>query len=146
MKLPQISHKHKKCNFESKIVTFYTNCFYPTNFMAVAYAFRHVSKYGTQNWNLALRGIELKLGIGVGMWPRSLRAYFRSDPPKVEIHLEVKLLSICPMASTFGRKNHWSKCKRIAIGSKVMQGSPGSTRGQNAQKWPMPSMFDEKSP
>ena len=33
-KLPQISHIHKNHNFSSIIGRFYTNCFYPTNFMA----------------------------------------------------------------------------------------------------------------
>ena len=36
-KLPQISHIHKYCRFSSIIVIFQTNCFYPTNFMSIAF-------------------------------------------------------------------------------------------------------------
>ena len=33
-KFPKISHIHKNRNFLSIILTFYTNCFFPINFMA----------------------------------------------------------------------------------------------------------------
>ena len=36
MNLPQISHTHKSYIFKSIIGTFWTNCFYPINFMALA--------------------------------------------------------------------------------------------------------------
>ena len=41
---------------------------------------------------VVLRGIELKLGMGVGKRPPRFQSIFRWTPPKVKGHPEVKLL------------------------------------------------------
>ena len=45
------------------------------------YAFRSALRNQAETWH-----------GGMGTGPRGLRAYFRSDPPKVKGHPEVKLL------------------------------------------------------
>ena len=82
-------------------------------------------------WTAVRRGIELKVGMGVGDGATKFVGIFSKRPHLGQTSSRGQSALKCPMATNFIEKNPWPQ-QSVLLGQKSCGGHLGSTKGQIA--------------